>query len=221
MGFAQDGHAWNRLEHAIFPRVRKVLGDDSRLRLADVSHARTANWDQLRLDSAASRIGALRDDRQLGGTEGRIAKAITAFQPLLGDPALAGEAALRIGYLELRRKQWREAIARLDAARLKSTEPTVQAMADYFAGWAHEQLNQPEEAIVAYRRAHAITPLMRGLTTRLSALLFLQGERTEAYALLDRALNARPALTDLLFVFERADARFVPEWLTAIRRAIQ
>lgn len=221
VGFAQDGHAWNRLEHAIVPRVRNVLGDDARLRLSDVLSRTNSELGPLRLDSSASRIGALRDDQQLGGTEGRIAKAITTFQPLLSDPALAGEAALRIGYLELRRKQWREALARLETARLTSTEPTLQAIAGYFAGWVHEQQNQPDEAIVAYRRAHAITPLMRNLTTRLSALQFLRGERTEAYALLDPAINARPAPTDLLFVFERADARFVPEWLAAMRKAIQ
>jgi tetratricopeptide (TPR) repeat protein len=191
------------------------------LRLADVLSRTNSDLGPLRIDSAAARIGALRDDEQLGGTEGRITKAITAFQPLLGDPALAGEAALRIGYLELRRGKWREAVARLDAARLTSTEPTLKAIADYFAGWAYEQQKQPDEAIVAYRRAHAITPLMRNLTTRLSALLYLRGDRTEAYALLDPAINARPAPTDLLFVLERADARFVPEWLATIRKAIQ
>ena len=222
VGFAQDGHAWNRLEHAILPRVRKVLGDDPRLRLADVLSRTNSELGPLRLDSPASRIGALRDDQQLGGTEqdGSPRRSPLSSR-CLSDPALAGEAALRIGYLELRRKQWREALARFEAARLKSTEPTLKAIADYFAGWVHEQQNQPDEAIVAYRRAHAITPLMRNLTTRLSALLFLRGERTEAYTLLDPAINARPAPTDLLFVFERADARFVPESLAAIRKAMQ
>jgi tetratricopeptide (TPR) repeat protein len=221
VGLAQDGHAWNRLEHVIVPHVRKVLGDDARLRLADVLSRTNSDLGPLRLDSSASRIGALRDDEQRGGTAGRIEKAITAFQALLADPALAGEAALRIGYLELRRKQWRAALARFEAARLTSADPMLRAIADYLAGWVHEQQDQPDEAIVAYRRAHAITPLMRNLTTRLSALLFLRGERAEAYALLDPAINVRPALTDLLFVLERADARFVPESLAAIRKAIQ
>lgn len=222
VGLAQDGHAWNRLEHAIVPHFRKVLGDDSRLRLSDVLSRTNSDLGPLRNQPGPGSRGAvLRDEQQLGGTAGRIAKAIAAFQPLLDDPAVAGEVELRIGYLELRRRQWRAALGRFDAARLKSTEPTLRAIADYFAGWVHEQQNQPDEAVVAYRRAHAITPLMRNLTMRLAALLFLGGERTEAYALLDRALNARPAPTDLIFVLERADARFVPESLAAIRKAIQ
>jgi hypothetical protein len=51
--------------------------------------------------------------------------------------------------------------------------------------------------------------------------LYLRNERTEAYAVLDQALNARPAPVDLLVMVERADARFVPDWLASIRKALQ
>ena len=217
VGYAEDGHAWNRLQHAVLPRVRKLFSDEPRYRLADALARTNADLGPLRYHS---NVAALRDEPQPGAT-GKIARAITAFTSLLDDPALAGEIELRIGYLELRRRQWAAAIRRFDAARLKATEPVLRATADYFAGWVHEQLAQPEMAIRAYRRAHAITPMMRNLTTRLSALLFLRGERDEAYALLDPALNLRPVPTDLLLVFERADARFVPEWMAAIRKALR
>jgi hypothetical protein len=62
---------------------------------------------------------------------------------------------------------------------------------------------------------------MRNLATRLSALLFLRNERADAYAILDAALNARPAPLDLLVALERADGRFVSEWLASIRRDLQ
>jgi len=134
---------------------------------------------------------------------------------------LAGEAELRIGYLELRRGQWAGALAHLDAARAKTDEPLLRAAADYFAGWIGEQQDRTDDAIERYRRAIALTPTMRNLATRLSALLYLRNERAEAYAVLDTAVNADPAPVDLLTAVERADARFVPAWLAAIRRALQ
>jgi tetratricopeptide (TPR) repeat protein len=150
-----------------------------------------------------------------------IDEAIKLFAPLLADPGLSGEVELRIGYFELRRDKWANALARFDAARTKASEPVLRATADYFGGWVYEQQNRPDEAIAAYRRAHTIAPLMRNLTMRLSALLFLQNQRAEAYALLDPTVNARPVQTDLLLTLERADARFVPDWFASIRRALQ
>jgi tetratricopeptide (TPR) repeat protein len=150
-----------------------------------------------------------------------IPGAIRAFEPLLEDASLAGEVELRIGYLELRRKNWPAALTRLEAARLRAPEPTLRATADYFAGWVNEQLDRTDDAIAAYRRALAIAPTMRNLATRLSALLYLRNERVEAYSVLDRALNARPAPMDLVVTMERADARFVPEWVASIREALR
>jgi len=217
IGIAEDGHAWNRLEQEILPRARKRLAGEPRVRLAEVLARTNRDLGTLR-ESALGRNDVLRVERR--STSG-IAGAIRAFEPLVADAALAGEVALRIGYLELRRNRWPDALARFDAARALPGDPTLVAATDYFAGFVHEQLDQPSEAIAAYRRALAITPLMRNLATRLSALLFLRNERTEAYAVLDPALNARPAPVDLLVAIERADARFVPDWLAELRRALR
>jgi tetratricopeptide (TPR) repeat protein len=151
----------------------------------------------------------------------RIPGAISQLERLLDDPAIGGEAELRTGYLELRRSRWPEALTRLDGATARITEPMLRAVAHYLAGWVYEQLERPEDAIAEYRQGLAITPAMRNLATRLSALLFLRNERADAYAILDAALNARPAPLDLLVALERADGRFVSEWLASIRRDLQ
>jgi hypothetical protein len=62
---------------------------------------------------------------------------------------------------------------------------------------------------------------VRNVATRLSALLFLRDERAEAYAVLDRALNARPVSLDLLVSLERGDGRFVGGWLSTVRQGLK
>jgi tetratricopeptide (TPR) repeat protein len=221
IGVAQDACAWNRLEHVLIPDARRLLGDHPRLRLADVIARTNRDLGTLRVGAPPARLGVLRDERLAGGTPNAIRRAVDAFTPLTADASVGSEAELRIGYLELRRKQWDQANKRFETTRASATEPILRATADYFAGWVHEQLGQHDQAVAAYRRAHAITPLMRNLTTRLSALLYLRGERAEAFQILDGALNARPSPVDLLFVFERADARFVPERLATIRQGLR
>lgn len=221
IGLAADGQAWHRLHGGMLPTARKRLADDARVRLVAVVATTNVDLGPLRRNSVLRRQDVLQNERLGSSVTGKFPKAIATFETLLADPSLAGEAALRIGYLELRRERWTAALAQFDAARSLATEPVLIAAADYFAGWVHEQEGKTAEAIAAYRRAHAVTPLMRNLATRLSALLYLNNERAEAFAILDPALNARPAPLDFLTVLERADARFVPEWLTTIRQALR
>jgi len=221
IGLAEDGHAWRRLERDIQPLARRRLPNEPRMHLAEVLAGTNLDLGPLRLRTSLSGRDVLRNEPMGSSATRPIPGAIRAFEPLLADASLAGEVELRIGYLELRRRNWSAALARFDAARSRASEPTLRAAADYFAGWVSEQLDRPDDAIAAYRRAVTIAPTMRNLATRLSALLYLRNERTEAYSVLDTALNARPASMDLMVVMERADARFVPEWLTSIRQALK
>jgi tetratricopeptide (TPR) repeat protein len=223
IGIAGDANAWRVMLTDILPLARTRLPDDSRLRLAsvvvqtarDVGPLRARSW------SRGWNFSILREENTHSRRFKPVPAAIQAFEALLTDSTLAGEVELRIGYLELRRRNWSAALMRFDAARTKTNDPILLATADYFAGWVHEQLDQPDAAIAAYRRAVAIAPTQRNLATRLSALLFLHDERSEAYAVLDRALNARPVTLDLLVSLERGDGRFVDEWLSTVRQGLK
>jgi tetratricopeptide (TPR) repeat protein len=220
VGIVEDGHAWHQLRHEILPQALARFPGEPRFQLATVLATTNMDLGSLR-QSSTSRNDVLRRERLPSAVTDRIPNAIRAFEPLLANQTLSGEVELRIGYLKLRREEWLSALTHLAAAHSLATEPALRVAADYFAGWVHEQLDQPAEAIANYRRAHDAAPLLRNLSTRLAALLFLNNERNEAYTILDRTVNAESSPLDPLLAVERADARFVPEWIASIRRSLQ
>lgn len=208
IGVMEDGHAWHDvLEVAAAGAVR--WPGEPRFQLAQVLARTNIDLGSLRLSNTV-RPDLLTDDDLPSSVTGRIPKAIQQLEALLNMPALAGEAHLRAGYLELRRRQWRPALDRLDRARAHLLDPSLIATADYFDGWIHERLKNMALAVAAYRRAYERAPLVRNLSTSLAALLFVGNEREEAFAILDRALNAPEPPDDLLYALEHGDARYLP-----------
>jgi tetratricopeptide (TPR) repeat protein len=222
IGVAEEGGDWRGLHTHILPLARQRLPDEPRVRLATALASANVEVGPRQLDVVwYANASALREEDLPSRVTGRVPEAIRSLEALLAEASLAGEVELWIGYLEMRRRTWPEALARFEAAREKTTDQVLLATADYMAGWVHEQLGQLDEAVAAYRRALIPFPTIRNLATRLSALLFLRDERTEAYTILDRALNARPIAADLLETFERGDGRFVGEWLATARRRLR
>jgi hypothetical protein len=220
VGVAEDGHAWYDLRTQILPLARRRLPDDARLRLATVLASTNNDLGTPRRGGFPWRNDVLREEDLPTTVTRRIPGAIRALEALAADVPIAGEVELRIGDLELRRRHWADALARFDAARRKTEDRLLQATADYLEGWVHEQLGDHDHAIVAYERALANFPSMRNLAIRLSALLFLRNERAKAYAILDRALNARPIPLDFITSLDRGDGRFVEDWLSTARREL-
>ena len=221
IGVAEDAEAWRALHTDVLPLARRRLPDEPRVRLATVLASANVDLGSLRRYWIENlNPTKLREERLPSSVTRRIPGAIRSFEVLLTDASLAGEVELRVGYLELRRRSWSEAVKRFEAARTKTADSLLQATAHYLEGWVHEQRGDPDRAIAAYRQALSVTPTMRNLATRLSALLFLRDERTEAYAILDRAVNARPVPIDLLESLECGDSRFVAEWLATVRQGL-
>jgi len=196
--------------------ARARLGDDPRVRLADAI-AQTAQF--VRRASGVGRVDVLRDEAR--SDHRQIAAAQKRFHALAGEPGLAGEIAVREGYLAVLLRKRSGALAHLDRARKLTDDPFLIATADYLSGWIHEREGRPAEAIAAYRRAHASAPRVRNLSTRLAAQLFLTNERAEAYQILDAGLTTVPPVIDLITLLNRGDARQVPGYIDAMREALR
>lgn len=221
VGVMENGSAWQVLRDDVLPLARQRLPDDPRLRLADVLARTNHDLGPLRRMTGFDRDDLLEDEDFGSSVTRRIPGAIRAFDALVGDPAVGAEAELRIAYLEIRRREWAAALQRLDRSRARLTEPLMQAIADFFTGFVYERMKDSDNAIVAYRRAHAIVPDMHNLSARLAALLYVRNEREDAYAILDRAFSAPVAPQELLVTFERADGRFVSAQLKELRAALR
>jgi len=219
IGVMEDGHAWHAVLEVLPAAVSRLPGEP-RLRLARVLARTNIDLGDLRL-SSTTRPDLLADDNLPSGTTRHIPDAIKLLETVADVPALSGEVMLRTAYLEIRRRRWPDALIRLDRAIPLLSEPALLATAHYFVGWIQERAGKTDDAIVAYRRAHAITPTMRNLSTSLAALLYMRNEREEAYTILDRALNAVSPPDDLLYMLEHADARFVPAHFQAARERLR
>jgi tetratricopeptide (TPR) repeat protein len=216
--------AASRAIEAHLVRARRRIPDEPRWRLAEaIARARPklGNW-RRRDDPWLIGTQHLRAERTPAGAD--ITAAAREFALLAGDtsqPALAAEAETYLGWLELKRKKWADAIPHFTRARQLATEPFILATADYLAGFVHEQMEQPNEAIAAYRRAHAIAPDVRNVATRLAALLYLANQREEAYRIVEASEKRDSGAEDLLALFLRADARFLAGHIGTMRAALR
>jgi hypothetical protein len=239
VGMLEDTYAWSELVGVPRDRDTSQWRSDSptsrEILEGHLTHARARfpGMPRWRLADAVARAGldlapfndlqrpdVLRDTPPARAA-GDVARAERRFEALLDDPSLVGEAELHLGYLELRRRQWSTALAHLSRAREATADTFLLAVDDYFAGWVHEQLGRPADAVAAYRRANALAPGMRNLSTLLAAQLFVIGDRAEAYSVLEAGFKAEQPNFDLLTIFDRGDAHLVAADLVLLRDAIR
>jgi tetratricopeptide (TPR) repeat protein len=155
------------------------------------------------------------------GNPSVLPRIAARFETLTQTPSLAGEARLRMAHVELQRQRWTDALGQIERAQPDLTERFLVAVADYFSGWALEQLGRRDDAVAAYRRALSESPHARNPSTLLAAQLFLSNERTEAFAVLEAALQFDPQPVDLVVRFERGDGRYASEHVSRLRESLR
>lgn len=120
------------------------------------------------------------------------ARAIDHYRAAAADPALAHEARLAIGYIQLRMKKLDAVLPELDAAAA-SSDPFVRYLAHLFRGRTIEQLGGTTDAIAAYRAALTAIPNTQSASIALSAMLHRADQVDPAIEIMNASFAARPA----------------------------
>jgi tetratricopeptide (TPR) repeat protein len=145
--------------------------------------------------------------------------AATAYEALERDPAVGGEAVMRLGAL-LRRRNPAAAHDLLERVDTMTRDPYVVYLARFFRGQLLQQQGRVKDAEAAYRGAVAAVPHAQSATLALAALLAGDGRRAEAQRLVQQMLAVSPPPRDPWRGFVHADDRFWPQIVARLRAEI-
>jgi tetratricopeptide (TPR) repeat protein len=133
------------------------------------------------------------------------------------------EATLRLGYLRLRTQDWEGGLENLrDVSRL-TTDPFLLYLTDLFAGWAFEQSQRADDAMVAYEDALKMRPRAWSASRLLAVQLFLRdgpGDRDRASGLVQEA-GLGPAPDDPWTLYRLGDARLWDAEMVELRETLK
>jgi hypothetical protein len=146
---------------------------------------------------------------------------IQRFMKVAGIPALAAEAEMHIGYLWFQFRNGAEALKHLRIAHERSADPYVTYLAHFFAGRVLLEEKRMALAEAAFRDALATLPGTQSASQALAALLFIDGRRDEAYALIETSYNQRPLQPDPWRLYGYGDYRRWPALILQLREAIK
>jgi tetratricopeptide (TPR) repeat protein len=123
-------------------------------------------------------------------------EAITAFEPLLGIPAVAAEAHIRTGMIHVSVSDHAAALRSFEAAQPLARTPPLTYLSHFLAGRSLEILQRQDEAIAQYERALQIVPDAESATVALASLRFLRGEAEPAIARINNTFAIPAPTTD-------------------------
>jgi tetratricopeptide (TPR) repeat protein len=146
--------------------------------------------------------------------------AVKVYRALERDPDAGGEAAMRLGAMQMRQRRLPDAIKTFEKADTLTRDPYVVYLARFFRGQALERQGQMQDAEAAFRGAANTIPHAQSATLSLAAVLFRTGRRADAHTLVSGMLAADPPPPDPWRSFVHADDRFWPQLLGRLRAEI-
>jgi tetratricopeptide (TPR) repeat protein/serine/threonine protein kinase len=156
--------------------------------------------------------------------KGLVDEALASGRKAVELDRLSGLGRLELGVTLLEKRQPDEAIPHLRMTILVSlSRPDHTASAYNYLGVAYRMKGQPDQAIAALEKAHAINPRNVNVYTNLGQALMAKGKLPEALASLQKAIELEPKNPDRyinLSVFLRGMNRR-PEAIAAARKAVE
>lgn len=146
--------------------------------------------------------------------------ATQAYAALTKDPDVAGEAIMRLGAMQMRRRRPSDALKHFEEAQDVTRDPYVIFLAHYFAGQIYERQPNKKLAEAEYRKAIATVPHAQSATVALATLLARDGRRADAQQLVTGMMAAEPRPLDPWRRFVHADDRFWPVLIARLRAEI-
>lgn len=146
--------------------------------------------------------------------------AVSAYGALANDPAVGGEAMMRLGVMRAQRNNAAEALEHFDRAEYMTRDRYVIYLSKYFRGRIAERQQKSDEAETAYRAAVAAWPHGQSATMSLASLLFRAGRRADAQELTGAMFAVNPPAIDPWREYVHADFRFWPILIRKLREEI-
>jgi tetratricopeptide (TPR) repeat protein len=170
----------------------------------------------VRTESAAGLLRAREAMTRAEGESFRASeRAIARFQEAARHEAIAAEASLRAGHVQLLLSRYDAALASWAGAEEKTQDPAVLYLLHLFRGIAYEGRARFDDARRSYRAALALSPKAHSATTRLAALAFRYGPDGDVVALTDTLLKDNDPRRDPWWSYYAADWRF---WYALMER---
>jgi tetratricopeptide (TPR) repeat protein len=167
--------------------------DDARFRLARVN-AWTWGRDSEPLRNVRREYAD--SMRRAAGSRPTQLEAVTAYEPLLNDPDVGGEAYLRTGAIFITVGDHAAALRSFEAAQPLVHTEALQYLSHFLAARSLEALQRPDEATAAYHRALAIVPQAESAVIALSSLEFARGNVEAALSLIGKTFDKPMIATD-------------------------
>jgi len=201
--------------------AQPLLPDEPRLTLARAIVEEQSTAPAETLAGQASMVDALRASYLLKRTavdQTRASeRAIALFQRASAGDAIAAEASLRLGHVQLGMNRYDDALASLAGITSRTRDLALIYLAHLFQGLAYDGLGRSAEARASYASALEVSPGAHSATMRQATLAFRDGRRDDANALLAALLADDDPTRDPWWAYYAADWRFWYPRIDAVR----